>query len=77
MQNVLITGSSGFLGGSLLSKLKSEGYYVVGISRKELDVKDWHRLLNIINENNIDTIFHFAATSIVIEGHQAPYETVM
>ncbi|MCY0882252.1 MAG: GDP-mannose 4,6-dehydratase, partial [Acidianus infernus] len=46
-------------------------------SRKELDVKDWHRLLNIINENNIDTIFHFAATSIVIEGHQAPYETVM
>jgi len=76
MINVLITGSSGFIGSSLLEKLKSEGYYVIGVSRKDMDVKDWWRLLNILNENNIDTIFHFAATSIVVEGHQAPYETI-
>ncbi len=76
MKNVLVTGSSGFIGSSLLKKLKSEGYYAVGVSRKDVDVKDWWKLLNILNENNIDTIFHFAATSIVAEGHQAPYETI-
>ena len=76
MFNVLITGSSGFIGSSVLEKLKSEGYYVIGVSRKDMDVKDWFKLLNILNENNIDTIFHFAATSIVVEGHQAPYETI-
>ena len=76
MKNVLVTGSTGFIGSSFLEKLKSEGYYVVGVSRKDADVKDWWKLLNILNENNIDTIFHFAATSIVAEGHQAPYETI-
>ena len=76
MKNVLVTGSTGFIGSSLLKKLKSEGYYAVGVSRKDVDVKDWWKLLNILNENNIDTIFHFAATSIVAEGHQAPYETI-
>lgn len=76
MKNVLITGSTGFLGSTLSEKLKIAGYHVIGVSRKDVDVKDWFRLLNIINENNIDTIFHFAATSIVAEGHQAPYETV-
>ena len=76
MRNVLVTGSTGFIGSSFLEKLKSEGYYVVGVSRKDVDVKDWWKLLNILNENIIDTIFHFAATSIVAEGHQAPYETI-
>jgi len=77
MFNILITGSTGFIGSSFLEKLKSEGYYVVGVSRKDVDAKDWWKLLNILNENNIDTIFHFAATSIVAEGHQAPYETIL
>jgi|SRR5579875_287080 len=76
MKNVLVTGSTGFIGSSFLKKLKSEGYYVVGVSRKDVDVRDWWKLLNILNENNIDTIFHVAATSIVAEGHQAPYETI-
>ena len=39
MFNILITGSSGFIGSSLLEKLKSEGYYVVGVSRKDVDAK--------------------------------------
>ena len=77
MFNVLVTGSTGFIGSSFLQQLKNEGYNVVGVSRKDVDVKDWWKLLNILNENNIDTIFHFAATSIVAEGHQAPYETIL
>ena len=77
MKNILVTGSTGFIGSSLINRLKSMGYYVIGVSRKDIDVKDWWRLLNLINENNIDTIFHFAATSIVVEGHQAPYETIL
>ena len=76
LKNVLVTGATGFIGSVLVGRLKSS-YNVIGISRKDADVKCWWRLLNIINENNIDTIFHFAATSIVAEGHQAPYETVL
>ena len=48
MFNVLVTGSTGFIGGSFLEKLKSEGYYVVGVSRKDVDVKDWFKLLTTL-----------------------------
>ena len=77
MKSVLVTGSTGFIGSVLVDRLRSMGLHVVGVSRKDIDVKDWFRLLNLINENNIDTVFHLAATSIVAEGHQAPYETVL
>jgi nucleoside-diphosphate-sugar epimerase len=68
----LVTGSSGFVGSVLLRRLDN----AVGISRKDFDLRDFHKLISFLLRNQVDTIFHLAATSTVIEGHNDPYETI-
>jgi len=78
--NILITGHRGFVGNSLLGKLKSPENLIVGISRSENkkyptkyqadvelkgDIRDTHFLRRVITDYEIEEIYHFAAQSII------------
>ncbi len=76
MQNVIITGSTGFIGGALTSKLLAEGVKVFGVDvdaskmSKFIDYsnyipivakfEDYENLHEIITERNVDVFYHFA-----------------
>lgn len=57
--NILITGSTGFVGKNLTKYLESLGHYVKGINREDIgdfkEVKDWTPFLK-----NIDVVIHTA-----------------
>lgn len=71
MRNILVTGSSGLIGGILLKKFKK--YNLFGIDIKEnnyenfelADISDQSNLQNIMKKNNIDTVVHLAGNASV------------
>ena len=59
---MLVTGSSGLVGTSLVNKLKSGGYKkILTPSSKELDLRDQNKVNDYFKKNNIDYVFHLAA----------------
>lgn len=67
-KRILITGTSGFLGGALGQHLRSCGYHVTGISRRKsregsVDLHVTHDLINPLPDNlsKFDVLFHAAA----------------
>jgi len=75
--NVLISGSSGFIGSHLVEYLVNKGHSVFGLwhDRQPFrccrwhsltgDILDYERMLEIIVNNEIDKIFHLASKAIV------------
>jgi len=81
--NVLITGSSGFLGSHLAEEFIQNGHNVCGISRapnnrnlKEypIDINNFEAIRGLICEKNIDYIVHAAGKPIVSDCEKNPYE---
>tara|TARA_Y100000031_G_scaffold22224_1_gene23085 strand:+ start:6214 stop:7164 length:951 start_codon:yes stop_codon:yes gene_type:complete len=59
---ILITGSSGLVGNSLVNKLTSKGYKkILTPSSKELDLRNQNQVENYFKNNKIDYVFHLAA----------------
>jgi len=80
MNNVLVTGCSGFIGAITTEILVEQGYSVIGLDNfsssypeavnKNIkfyygDVQDKYVLNRIFADNKIDFVFHFAAESII------------
>ena len=61
MPNILLTGSSGFIGRSLY-RLRDSGYAVFAPSSGELDLTDPARTEQYIGEHGIDVVVHCANT---------------
>ncbi|MDX2082527.1 MAG: NAD(P)-dependent oxidoreductase [Rickettsiales bacterium] len=83
MRKILITGTSGFLGGSLATYLRQNGFYVCGISRKNsrpnsVDQNISHDLVNPLPKNlgQFDTIFHAAALTSPFASPQDFYKNI-
>src|SRR3989344_2088215 len=79
-KKVLITGSTGFIGSALFSKLSSMGANVVGISKSgkysdNVDVLNFSDLNSCIKKNKISICYHLAAESIVEAGQINPFNT--
>lgn len=85
LKNVLITGSSGFIGSCLINNLP-DNFVVYALDKKK---KKFNRKINFIHGtilskknylkkilNKIDIIFHFAAISDLTEASNLPVETV-
>ncbi len=61
-ETILVTGSQGMVGKSLIRKLKEKGYMkILTPSSKELDLRNQNSVINYFKEENIDYIFHLAA----------------
>jgi UDP-glucose 4-epimerase len=61
MSNILVTGSSGFIGSYVAEKYKDLGFNVYTLDLKEgIGLEDLN-LLEYVRDNNIDTINHHAA----------------
>ncbi len=89
-KNILVTGGAGFIGSHLVDELVNENYAVFVVDnlssgRKEninpkatfyqLDVRS-KDVFNILEKENIDTVFHLAAKPIVEDAYQNPLEAI-
>ena len=81
-KSVLITGSSGFIGTYLRSRLTEAGADVVGISRRpaspqelKVDLTNYSSVENIFAKYHPSVCFHLAGASIVEVGQREPYKT--
>lgn len=61
MKTVAITGSSGFVGTSLIHMFQNKGFKTIGIRRE--DLKNIEKLTNIIEESNI--VINLAGANII------------
>ena len=59
--SILITGSGGMLGGSILAEAQHSGLSVLHPLRAELDLRDKAKIENYFDNHDIDTVIHCAA----------------
>ena len=86
MMNVLVTGSSGFIGREVATLL-STSHKVYGVSRSvdfllpfnqyNLDILDTNQLTQIMCEKSIDMVVHCAGKAIVSDCARNPYNAIM
>ncbi len=72
-QNILITGSSGFVGAKLACKLKEDGAKVVCFDKK--NGNDVTKPEDVNNVGKVELVFHLAAVSSVAFSLENPRET--
>lgn len=73
-KNILVLGSTGFIGTNLVNKLKQQGHFVVGADIKEnefgvnnanefelCDLSNWENVLNLFTIYQYDEIYQLAA----------------
>jgi UDP-glucose 4-epimerase len=88
MKNILVTGGAGYIGSHIVEKLvekKSLKIFIVDnlstghkrlINKKAIflkaDINQTQIIKNILLANNIDTIIHLAAKTVVIESEKKP-----
>ncbi|MCF6222632.1 MAG: NAD(P)-dependent oxidoreductase [Flavobacteriaceae bacterium] len=67
---IAITGSSGFIGRRLVSKLEKSGHKIIKLDVNEgIDILNWDRLLKI---SHFDVLVHLAAKSFVPQSYEMP-----
>lgn len=81
-KNVLVTGSSGFIGSHLIKSLHESGAQAYGVSRSASEKKqfkgnisEFSTIEKIIKENKIQICYHLAADALVESGQANPYHT--
>lgn len=87
----LVTGGLGFVGSTIIRKLKESGQPIVGLDRRfvddlpedpryryyQADINDVGRLVEIIQRDGVTNIIHTAAISHPVVSREVPYQTVM
>lgn len=73
MKKVLLTGSSGFIGGNVLPFLQ-KNHYVYAPQRNELDVRNSIQVKKYLEQEQFDIIVHFASPSPVRSADKDTYE---
>jgi nucleoside-diphosphate-sugar epimerase len=71
MENILVTGSNGFIGKALIKKLESLGHRVIGFDISEGNITTKGSLDNF-REKNISHVFHLAGKTFVPESWSHP-----
>jgi UDP-glucose 4-epimerase len=87
MANILITGGAGYIGSICCAQLIESGHSPIvvddlstgfkeavpaGASFYEADIRDQQRVRQILDENAIDVVFHFAAKALIPESMSNP-----
>jgi UDP-glucuronate 4-epimerase len=72
MENVLVTGSKGFLGSAVSKRLIQIGYNVCGVDKDILDVRDRNAFLSVCLNFKPSVIFHLAGLTGMPQSVLAP-----
>lgn len=86
MINVMITGSSGFVGSNLCRALQAKNFFVIGLDKQppkfcppnqfvQIDIRDEFTLREILRVYKPAVLFHLAAVSTIQGGNADPEET--
>ena len=59
-KRILVTGATGFLGGSLCRWLKDQGASIIAISSKDCDLRDARQTIELFADCTPDIVFHCA-----------------
>lgn len=73
---IMITGSSGFIGGRLLKYFEDQNFEVVGFDYKENrdhDIADFYKVRSFLAEHQPEYIYHIAAQSFLKPGEDDPW----
>ena len=84
----MVTGGAGYIGSHTVKYLQEMGEEVVVVDNLRtghraaidvddfymIDIRDKEELSGIIKRHNIDSVIHFAASSLVGESMEKPYE---
>lgn len=73
MEQILITGSNGFIGSKLKSRLIELNYDIIEVNSSDGDISDFNSIKNI-NFENISHVFHLAAKTFVPDSWINPQE---
>lgn len=71
MKKILVTGSSGFIGGHLVKRLKDQGHFVVGVDLEmpkyntpdefiQCDLRNEHSTFKVFGSHNFDEVYSLA-----------------
>jgi UDP-glucose 4-epimerase len=92
MENILVTGGAGFIGSSLVNSLVKKNYNVIIIDNLstgnkflinkraaffKVDLNNKKKIEDIFYNNDISTVFHFAASLNVKESQQNPKKYIL
>src|SRR5215510_4832572 len=71
--NILVTGSSGFIGSALVARLRDAGHEVVEFdTRIGRDLRSWEDVIKVLGGESIDAVFHLAAQTAVTKSITDP-----
>lgn len=69
---ILLTGTEGMLGSVLMPCLESKGHVVHGLTREDLDVTQYERVMNMVSLSLPDLVIHAAAHTLVDQAESEP-----
>src|SRR5574344_311594 len=72
MTKILVTGSNGMLGQDLCPIAEDEGYEVIETTHKDLDITDYAKVKEFIEDKKPDIVIHCAAYTKVDKAEEEP-----